>query len=651
MKTPIYWLKEFVTLPKDTKTLTDKLTMVGHMLDKKLEVGGETIIDLELRGNRADCYSILGIAREVAGIFGSKVKPLKTEKLIKVNKLKNSSLKIETPLVKRAATAEIYDVKITTSPKWLSEKLIAYGMESVNNIVDLTNYIMIETGEPMHAFDLDKIKNQELEIRLARDGEKITTFQDAVLTLTSDDLVWAKENYVLSVAGAIGEKYNSISETTKNILIEAANYDRANIRKSIYRHNLLTEAGIRHEKDLDPNMVDVAIGRFLYFIKKYKWGNFDSTFYDYYPKKSLPWTVKMDLDQLETIGGVKIEKAEIKKILTNLNFKITKFDKKTLEVETPTYRTDVTLEEDLIEEILRIYGYDKIPSHVLSLEIPNQITPDYINQEVDLRSSASAVGFNEAITLSFVKKDLSKYNVHPQKAEAKIVSLVNPPSPDNKDLRTTLLPNLIELSQKAIYERETEVRLFEIGKIYYKYGKDYKEERKIGFAFYSDKENSFPIFKGLLYSFFAKSQLKISGLGMDALLSPLVNPFKIISGKEEVGVGGKVNNIYFAELDLDAVLNDVEKYQVKLWPKYPPQIEDVTLAFPEKTYIGDVVNLMSDIEPRVSSVKLKDTYKDSYTFRIEYQDPNKTLNDREVEEVRTKILSKVKEKFGGQIKE
>ncbi len=646
MKIPLNWLNEFVALPKNSKDLTDKLTMIGHMLDKKSVINGETIIDLELRGNRADCYSILGVAREVSAIFSSKVKSIGTERLIRVSKLENSSLKVKTPMVKRAAMLEITDVKITDSPDWLKNKLISYGMESVNNIVDLTNYVMIEIGEPMHAFDLDKIRGKELEIRLAKDKEKITTFSGAGLTLTKEDLVWATGDYVLSVAGAIGEKYNSISESTKNILVEAANYDRANIRKSVYRHNLLTEAGIRHEKDLDPNMVETALGHFLYFIKKYNWGNFDSTFFDYYPHKVNPWKIKLSLSQLLEIGGVNIERAGIKKILTSLNFKIIKFDKTSVEVEVPTYRTDVTLEEDLIEEILRIYGYDKIPAHVLSLEIPDQITPHYIIQEDKLRAAAS-VGFSEAITLSFVKNDLSKYNIHPQKAEAEVISLVNPPSPDNKNLRITLFPNLSEVVQKSIYEGGEEIRLFEIGKIYYKYKNEYKEERRAGFAYANKSDKSFAGFKSLIESFFENFGMDSATLVPEILLLPLLTSFEITVGENRVGYGGMLNNIYFAELDLDSLLGFEKKYQVKLWPKYPPQIEDITLQFPEKTLIGNAVNLMKSSSKLISKVELTTIYKDSYTFRIWYQDPQKTLTDKDVDELRSKIISGVKNKFGG----
>lgn len=648
MKIPLNWLGEFVALPKDTKTLTDALTLAGHMLDKKSIVDGQTVIDLELRGNRADCYSIYGIAREVGAILSTKVKSLAEEKLSKVDGL-GVVLKIDTPLVRRAIITEVKNVKITKSPKWLAEKLTLYGMESVNNIVDLTNYVMIETGEPMHAFDLDKI-GTELEIRLAHDEEQITTFQNSKITLTKDDLVWAKEAEVLSVAGAIGEKFHSISDSTQNILLEAACYDRANIRRSVYQHNLLTEAGIRHEKDLDPNMVEGAIGRFLYFIKKYNWGKFDAKAYDYYPRKVAPWKIKMSFDQLALLGGVPIEQNEIKEILKNLNFEITNENEEGLEVFVPTYRTDVTLPEDIIEEVLRIYGYDKIPTPVLSLEIPKNITPKFISQEENFRSSAVSVGFNEAITLSFVSEELLNYNIHPVKASAKIIGLINPPSPDTEYLRISLLPNLYEQVQKAVYERAEEVRLFEIGKIYYKESGKYREERKISFAFYANSVDPFQNFKSYLLGFFEKSGIKIPDFVSEALLLPLPNSYNLIQGNKVIGFGAKIRDVYFAEIDLDSILEEEKKYKVSLWPKYPPQIEDITLTFPEKTRIGEVVDLIKSVNKLISKVGLKDTFKGAYTFRIEYQNPAKTLNDREVEKIREEILLLIKNKFGGHLK-
>ncbi len=649
MKVPLNWLKEFVSLPKNEKLLTDKLTMVGHMLDKKLEVDGQTVLDLELRGNRADCYSIYGIAREVSAIFGTKLKKPQLLELKKVNKFKSSTLNIKTPLVKRAAMTEVYNVKIIKSPKWLTQRLAEYGMESVNNIVDLTNYVMIETGEPMHAFDLDKVKG-ELEIRLAKKNEKIVTFQDSTLNLTNEDLVWAQNKEVLSVAGAIGEKFHSISVVTTNILVEAANYDRANIRKSVYRHNLLTEAGIRHEKELDVNMVDIALGRFLYLLNKNDWGRSDGKVYDYYPNKISPWKVTLNFSYLEELAGVNLEPSLIKKILIDLNFEILKIDKASLTVLVPTFRTDVNLPEDLAEEILRIYGYEKIPTKVLSLEIPKDVTPDYIKQENSLRDSAVSVGFNEAITLSFVKVDLSRLNVDPEKSLNVPATLINPPSPDNKTLRINLLPNLFELSKKALNERAEEIRFFEIGKVYFKEKGKYYEKRKIGFIYYNTTNNSFAEFKSMLNTFFVKDGFGLPNYILEAYLLPIRQSFKINFGNKAIGFGGIYDNVFYTELDLDGLLDFGSKYSVNLWPKYPPQIEDLTFILPEKTYIGEVVNSVKSVSQLVNKIELKDTFKDAYTFRIWYQDLNKTLTDKEVEEIRNKILKTVKEKFGGQIK-
>ena len=650
MKIPLNWLNEIIPLPADNGVLTDKLTMVGHMLDKRLVIDGEEVVDLELRGNRADCYSILGIAREVSAIFDTKVKLLQTLELTKVSKLLNSNLSVDTPLVKRAAMTEAFDVKITKSPAWLVKKLTAYGMESVNNIVDLTNYVMIETGEPMHAFDSDKVKG-ELQIRLAKEGEKMITFQGATLTLTKNDLVWSRGTEVLSVAGAIGEKYHSISETTKNILVEAANYDRANIRRSVYRHNLLTEAGIRHEKELDPNMVDNALGRFLFLLKKHGWGTPNCKIYDYYPKKLNPWKLKLNFDYLKTLAGVEIDTKTIKNILLNLNFKIIIQNRNFIEVLVPTYRTDVTLEEDLIEEVLRIYGYDNITPHVLSLEIPDDITPDYIKQENALRECATAVGFNEAITLSFVKESVSKLNIDPEKPLNTTAYLINPPSPDYKFLRMNLLCNLYELSKKTIHERAEEVRLFEIGKTYFKEKDKYFERRKIALVYYLSKDNSFNNFKSLMDSFFIKMCLSHVSYSNETYLLPLHNSFSVKLGNRIVGFAGVFDDIYYLEIDLDQILGQTKKYSVSLWPKSPPQIEDLTMVFPDRTYIGDVITSITSINRIIEKVELRDIFQNSYTFRIWYQDPNKTLTDTEVEKIRKEIITSVKNKFGGILKE
>lgn len=650
MKIPLNWLKEYVKLPRSDAELTDKLTMVGHMLDKKEVVNGEMVIDLELRGNRADCYSILGIAREVSALYKTPLKyPSLLQKMNIVKSLPGCNLTVNTPLVKRVMMVKIKDVKITSSPEWITDRLKAYGIDPINNIVDLTNYVMIETGEPLHAFDSDKI-GENLEIRLALNNEKITTFQDINLTLTSDDLVWAGEDGILSVAGAIGGKYHSIAEDTKNILLEAASYDRANIRRTVHRHNLLTDAGIRHEKELDPNLVEIAVSRFIYLIKENSWGKVEESVYDYYPKKVMPWKIKVNLGKIKSLGGIDIKIAEIKSIFKAFAFKLIASNKTFVEVEIPTYRTDVVLEEDVIEEILRIYGYDNIPVKTLSLEIPAVVTPKFIDQELRLKGHMIALGFNEVISSTFVKEKLLNLNLLLDEGIAKSVKLSNPPSPDNKFLRMSLLPNLYEFVEKIINERGVRASLFEVGKIYFNSKGKYLERRKLGIIDWKKDDSGFAKFKGVIDGLFLKNNIKdisYSGIPLNVGIN---QTFSIAVDKKIIGYGGKLKDIYFCEIDLDLILEKGKPDNVSLWPKYPPQIEDHNFTFPEKTKIGEVIKAIMMVDPVIESVDLLDIYKNVYTFRFLYQDPNKTLTDTEVEGIRNKILAKVKEKFGGQIK-
>ncbi len=649
MRIPINWLNELVTIPKDFKSMTDRLTMVGHMLDKTTVINGEAVIDLELRGNRADCYSILGIAREVSAMFNSKLKLPQKIDLANEKKLKNITLKIDSHLVNRAAIVEIFDIKIKSSPKWLRDRLVAYGMESINNIVDLTNYVMIETGQPMHAWDLDKLTENEIEVRLARTGEQIVTFQGLNTTLTNSDLVWAMGKNILAVAGGIGEKYHSISDTTQNILIEAANYNRASIRKTIYRHNLLTESGLRQEKELDPNLVEMALGRFLYLIKKNKWGNFNLGMHDYYPNPSKPWQIELNIKKLNDLAGFEIPLKEAEKILISLNFQVISKNKDKLVILVPTFRTDVKIEEDLIEEVLRIIGYDQIPVKTLSLEIPKPITPEFVSQEENLRHAAASVGFDEVISLPFVSEKMSDLNccLDMEKYEAAV--LVNPPSPDTKYLRRSMFPNLLSNTQKIMNERGEIASLFEIGKIYGRDKNKYFESRKIGLTYWTKENKGFINFKSLVLSLLSSANLP------DVLFEAskneiLKNSYFLIINGNKIGVGGQYDDIYFLELNLEELLGKTTKYKASLWPKFPPQIEDITLVLPYQSQVGELVNEIKLFDETISNVELKDVYNDSYTFRIWYQSPAKTLENWEIEKVRSKLISTLSKKFGASVK-
>ena len=649
MRFPINWLKEYVSLPDKLSVLTDRLTMAGHMLDKIDEVNENRILDLELRGNRADCYSIRGIAREISAIFDKQLKELPLYQDTKhTHALKDFTINAESQFVKRVMAIRIKDVKITPSPPEIRRRLEEYGIPALNNIVDLTNYVMLETGQPMHAFDSEKL-GKFLKVRLAKVGEEITTFQDMNIKLISDDLVWADEKSVLSVAGAVGGKYHSISDMTTHVLLEAASYNQANIRRTVHRHYLLTDAGIRHEKELDSNLVEEGIKRFLYLLKKYNWGSIDGGIFDYYPKPVKPRTLILNFNYLTSLSGLIIEKDAVLKILKRLYFNIISVNDNEIEVQIPTFRTDVEGQEDVIEEILRILSYDEISTKTLALEIPENITPDFIKQENDIKNSLTSLGFDEIISLPFVNPELQKYNLL-LSDKASPITIENRPSPEIEEMRMTILPSLISYVTKIKNERGESARIFEVGKIYYQKNSKYIENRALGIAYWNKKNNDFRKFKGYLEAFLKLMQITEMQYS-SADNSGLAKSFNIRVKKAVIGIGGMLQDTYFTEIYLDKLLDNAAVIPVALWPNFPPQIEDLTLIIPTKTEIGKVIAAIQSTHDQLTEVRLMDIFGDSYTFRISYQSPNRTLTDSEVDKIRKEIFRILRTKYGVTIKE
>ena len=644
MRIPISWLKEYVKIPDDLSVLTDRLTMAGHMLDKVDRINGDDVIDLELRGNRADCYSILGIARETSALFNTSIKKLQIDNSHKLcKKITGVDLSVASKYLKRVMMVKLGNVRISASPKWLTDKLNKFGIPSVNNVVDLTNFVMVETGQPMHAFDFDRI-GSNLFIRLAKESEKITTFQDKELTLTDDDLVWTNKNSVISVAGAIGGKKHSITGESKNILLESASYDQANIRRTTHKHNLLTDAGTRHEKKLDPNLVEDGIRRFLYLFNKEGWGIIQSDIFDYYPNPVSSKKLKLDLKYLNDMAGFPIDKKDALDVFRRLGFETVSQSRQFVEVLPPTIRTDIESQEDLIEEVLRIVGYDKIPLNTLSLSIPDDATPFYIKQEQLLKNTFSCLGFDEIISLPFVNWEAQKIN-NTLTALSNPVIVINRPSPEIEELRMTMLPNLLNVAQKIINERGECIQLFEIGKIYYQKEKDYIEKRAAGIVYWNKENQGYQKFKGVLDSLFSLLKLDyVEYRNID--ISYLFNSYQIKYGNKVIGCGGEINEIYFVELYLDMLPDNSHKIALKLWPKNPPQIEDLTIEIHSGTEVGEVMQVIKSASNLVSELGLKDRFKNSYTFKVSYQDPDKTLTDLDVKKIRNIILSKLKNRYG-----
>jgi phenylalanyl-tRNA synthetase beta chain len=646
MRIPVSWLKEFVVIPKSLDELCEKLTLAGHMLDKIDCLAEETVIDLELRGNRADCYSILGIAREVSALFKTPLKlPSLYGRLKKVPQLKEVTIEVESPLVKRVVASVVKEIKIEPSPDWMQKRLLAYGIPPINNIVDATNYVMVEIGEPMHAFDLAAI-GPKVAVRLAKQKETIVTFEGTLIELTKEDLVFANPKVPLSIAGAIGGKNFSILPTTKEILVEAAAYERVNIRRTCRRHCLTTDAGLRHEKELDPNLAEMALSRFLQLIEENHWGKIEKAVFDYYPEPRKEISLSLSYEHLEKLTGLKIEKEKVKEILTSLSFKIEKEIPEGLKVKVPTFRTDVLEEADLVEEVLRIYGYDKIPEKTLDLEIPKVSTPAMVSQEEKFKQALVSLGFDEVISSSFVNEKSIAANVPLRKEGlSRPVTVENPPSPDFQVMRMSLLPNLLEFAKKVKDERGEQAQFFEIGKIYFREKNEYQERRKLGLIVWERLNADFVKFKGLLEAFL--KIINLENVAFEESQMPVFGniQFKIVLNKKTVGFGGLVKeNAYFAEIDLEEISGYEQPPQANLWPKYPPIIEDFSFVVPPQTPVAQIAETVKSTNPLIKRVELVDIYDQARTFRLTYQSPERGLTDKEIRPIREKIIQNLEKK-------
>lgn len=589
MNVPLSWLGEYVKLPKDVKALTDKLTSVGHMLDKVNKVDGETVIDLELRGNRADMFGLIGVAREVAAVTGSKLKLPPVTTLPQVDK--NSPLVNVQPsavdLVTRYTAVKL-QVKVGPSPKWMVDRLTAYGISSVNNVVDVTNYVMVETSHPLHAFDFDLIKGGRLILRSAKKGEKFATVQQGTtLVLSDQDLAIADQNSVHCLS-IIGGHDSRVTDQTSHVILESAVYNSANCRRTARRLKTITEGGTRHEKHQDPNGVSLSLARSVDLLKQIASAKIESLTSDYYPHPVKPKIIKFDPQEITRLTGLQIPLPTVNKILSNLGFTTRNQD-----IIVPTFRTDIESQADIVEEIIRVYGYDLIPSTPIS--DPTPVPSTYLSYAAGekLRGELIKLGLNEAITLTMVKTGQIK--------------LVNPPDPALSYLRTDIAPSLVKYAHRLLDLRQQRVALFEIGKTFFQKRNSYQERLHLGITVSSN-------LTGILQKL---AQL----LGVDQV------PAQI----------GEVESVYWAEIDVDKLQTSLPLFTnpYSVVSQFPPIIEDVNVA-----YTGNyaaIVARIKKVSPLIKNIELIDKYENKLTLRLTYHDSKKQLSSSDIAPIREKL--------------
>jgi phenylalanyl-tRNA synthetase beta chain len=652
-KTQENYDKGICELPLDVKVGMDASDYLGL---------SDTVYDLDLNPNRNDCLSHLGFAYEVAAVLGEKVKLPETN--YTKNNLKNDDYKLEvkTDNCKLYLNRIVKNVVIKESPKFIKDRLIAAGMRPINNVVDISNYIMLEYGQPLHFFDKDKVGN-ELLVRMAKPEEKIITLDHKERTLCSDDIVITDGKEPVCIAGVMGGLNSDVDDNTKNILIESAIFNPYNVRYTSINLDLRSEASLRLEKNLNPDYTYQALDRACYLLEKYADGQVVDRLYEYNKLNLKEKKVKLSLNQINSLLGMNLNIADVKESLNKLDF-VYKNNKEVFDVVIPNRRMDVDPNKaDIIEEIGRLYGFDKIKD---TLPVTATKPGKYANS-VKFRKEISkylrALGLNETRTYTLVSESEDKmfdYDKHQS------IKVLKPLAADKVVIRRTLIPSLLKVVDYNNARNVSDTNLYEISNVYYD---EDKEETKLCIMLKGNyltnnwhKENipdDFYVLKGIVESLltylgyknrysFIKSQVVDMHPGVCA---------DIIVNNDNVGFLGKVHpsvredDIYVCEISLTKLSShQVGNVKYKEVSKYPVVMKDLAFMMPNEVTSGEVEYIIKKagthtlVNVEVFDLFNIDINNKSIAYSLTFSDPTKTLTDNEINALLDKIIQDVESK-------
>lgn len=632
----------------------------------------DALIEFEITSNRPDCRSIIGIAREAAVTLGKELKYPEI-KVQACDEEMSFEIDIQTDLCKRYCGRVVKDVKVGPSPYWMQRKLIEAGMRPISNIVDITNYVMLELGQPLHAFDLDDIKYNKMTVKMAEEGEKFTTLDGVERTLTSDMLVIGNQDKTLDLAGIMGGENSEIKDTTTSIFIEGASFAKENIRATSKKLGLRTEASSRFEKGIDINLAEEAVNRACQLIEELGCGTVLNGMLDYYPQKEEVQKVTVNPVRINKLLGVNVPMDQFINILESLEFKCNLVSSEVLELEVPTFRLDITEDADILEEIARIYGYNNIPSASLEGNATAGVKTDKQKFIDNVKSNSIACGLNEILTYSFVSpRGVDKINLPADDEKRNFVKIMNPLGEETSVMRTTLIPNMLDVISTNISHKVEEVSAFECGNTFIPQEGLPIETKKYCVGMYG-KEVDFFVLKGVIESVLNNVGLK--GYEIEPETTNLTfHPgrcAKIVYNNIYIGTFGELHpdvienynlgqRVYVAEINIDTVfenLNLTKSYNPL--PKYPSTSRDIALIVKDEVFVKQIEDIIkANGEDLVESYKLFDVYKGaqieeghkSIAYSITYRSKDKTLTDEDVAKVHEKILSELSEKLNANLR-
>ena len=643
---------------------------------------GNVILDLSITPNRPDCLSVIGIAREIAALTGQNLHlPEVSYQEVALAIDQQISVEILAPdLCPRYCASLVTGIKLAESPRWMQQRLLACGLRPINNIVDITNYVMLEYGQPLHAFDYHRIRGRKIIIRRASDGEAIVTLDGVERLLSGDMLVIADEERAVAIAGVMGGANSEITPETTSVLLEAANFNPASIHYTGNTLGLPSEACMRFERGIRPELILPALKRTTQLIMQLAGGEVAKGWVDVYPGRRDHEPILLSTAEVKRLLGVEFSLDQIVGALTSLGFDC-KPGASEVWVTAPYWRSDIHLAVDLIEEVARIIGYDKIPTTMLSQPLPRQNPEPILNLKQEVRRSLTGYGFQELITYSLASLErLHMLLPEPHPFESMPLRVANPMTADQEYLRPNLRANLLAaLSQNRKHE-DGGIRFFELGKVYLPRPGDLPDECEMVCSVLSGPrlEKSWRDDKELLDFYDAKGVAEglLSQLGLEASFSECrdesLHPSKqaaIVIANNRLGVVGELHpkvleafdlseTVYLFEINLTDLLPFTVGHKMfQPIPRFPAVVRDIALVV-DATVAHQKIQKTITSFPLVAQASIFDVYaggqvppgKKSLAYRIAFQSPTHTLTDEEVNGVQQQILDKLSGELGATLR-
>ncbi|MCH8535347.1 MAG: phenylalanine--tRNA ligase subunit beta [Flavobacteriaceae bacterium] len=665
--------------------LNDSLTP-GTPLSDLYEVEVDQVFEIGLTPNRADAMSHWGVARDLrAGLIQmDKNTPLNTPAVSNFH-VEERSRKIaievkDSKLAPRYAGVSISGINVKPSPTWLQNRLKAIGLKPVNNIVDATNYILHDLGQPLHAFDADKIKGNKIIVQTLKKGTKFTTLDEVERKLHEEDLMICDEEKPLCIAGVFGGLNSGVSSHTNNIFLESAYFDPISVRKTAKRHGLNTDASFRFERGIDPNITEYALKRAVILIQEIAGGKVTSDIDDLYPKKIEDFQVFLSFKKINELIGHEIDTNVIKNILSSLEIKVNNVTESGMGLTIPSYRVDVQREVDVIEEILRVYGYNNIPLNE-KFNVSVSLSDRFEDHKIQQITAQQLVGkgFSEIMSNSLTTVKYTEYSNTISTDHQ--VEMLNPLSQDLAVMRQSMLFSGLESVAYNINRKNEDLKFFEFGKTYHKYGDKYEEPKHLAIFATGKKhpeswtnaleKTDFFYFKGVVESILVR--LGITATQLKTAKSSVFNEaVSIFHQKKQLVSFGTVQKsilkkfdidqeVLFADFNWDAMLDasKTNQFTFQEIPKYPAVRRDFALLLDESVSFSQIEEIALKFGKKLlKKVDLFDVYtgknlpegKKSYAIKFIFQDEHKTLTDKQVDKLMTKLQTQFENELGANLR-